>query len=191
VTDQSWPPDQLPPDLEEGPGAADPFAAPAPSAAPSGDQSPAASEAQAGLAPEASPDPAEVLAAQRDQYLDDLRRLQAEFENFRKRSIKQQAELQERAAENLVRELLPVLDVADLARAHGADDQVGIALFDVLHKEGLERLDPLNQPFDPSEHDAVMHEPGDGDPEVIEVMRAGYHWRGRNLRPAMVKVKGG
>ena len=67
-------------------------------------------------------------------YLDDLRRLQAEFENFRKRTVKQQSDLLERAAENLVRELLPVLDIADLARAHGADDQVGIALFDVLQK---------------------------------------------------------
>ena len=124
-------------------------------------------------------------------YLDDLRRLQAEFENFRKRTVKQQTELLERAAENLVRELLPVLDVADLARSHGADDQVGAALFEALRKEGLERLDPVGNPFDPEEHDAVMHEEGDGDPEVIDVMRAGYRWRGRLLRPAMVKVKGG
>ena len=124
-------------------------------------------------------------------YLDDLRRLQAEFENFRKRTVKQQTDLLERAAENLVRELLPVLDVADLAQAHGADDQVGNALFEALRKEGLERIDPVGNPFDPSEHDAVMHEQGDGDPEVIETMRAGYRWRGRLLRPAMVKVKGG
>jgi molecular chaperone GrpE len=117
--------------------------------------------------------------------------LQAEFENFRKRSVKQQTELLERAAENLVRELLPVLDIADLAQAHGADDQVGGALFDALRKEGLERLDQVGNPFDPTEHDAVMHEEGDGEPEVIEVMRNGYRWRGRLLRPAMVKVKGG
>jgi molecular chaperone GrpE len=134
---------------------------------------------------------AEVEAPTQPDYLDDLRRLQAEFENFRKRTLKQQTDLTERAAETLVRELLPVLDIADLARSHGADDQVGAALFDVLHKEGLERLDPLNQAFDPAEHDAVMHEEGDGDPEVIDVMRAGYRWRGRLLRPAMVKVKGG
>ena len=136
-------------------------------------------------------DPVETVARERDGYLDDLRRLQAEFENFRKRSVKQQTDLLERAAENLVRELLPVLDVADLARAHGADDQVGGALFDVLGKEGLERLDPVGEAFDPTEHDAVMHEEGDGEPEVLEVMRAGYRWRGRLLRPAMVKVKGG
>ena len=143
------------------------------------------------VAAEPERDPIEVLAAERDQYLDDLRRLQAEFENFRKRSVKQQTDLTERAGETLVRELLPVLDIADLARAHGADDQVGAALFDVLAKEGLERLDPVGEAFDPAEHDAVMHEEGDGEPEVIEVMRAGYRWRGRLLRPAMVKVKGG
>ena len=134
------------------------------------------------VAPEPAPEP---------NYLDDLRRLQAEFENFRKRSMKQQTDLVERAAETLVRDLLPVLDIADLARAHGADDQVGAALFDALGKEGLERLDPVGQPFDPTEHDAVLHEEGDGEPEVLEVMRAGYKWRGRLLRPAMVKVKGG
>jgi molecular chaperone GrpE len=140
------------------------------------------------VAPEPEP---EAEPAPEPNYHDDLRRLQAEFENFRKRSVKQQTELLERAAETLVRELLPVLDIADLARAHGADDQVGSALFDALHKEGLERLDPVGDPFDPTEHDAVMHEEGDGEPEVIEVMRAGYKWRSRLLRPAMVKVKGG
>jgi molecular chaperone GrpE len=148
---------------------------------------PEAAQADAHVTPETPETPG---SAQPD-YLDDLRRLQAEFENYRKRTVKQQSDLLERAAENLVRELLPVLDIADLARAHGADDQTGVALFDVLQKEGLERLDPLNQPFDPLEHDAVMHEPGDGEPEVIEVLRAGYRWRGRNIRPAMVKVKGG
>jgi molecular chaperone GrpE len=132
-----------------------------------------------------------VEEAPQPDYLDDLRRVQAEFENFRKRSVKQQTELLERAAETLVRELLPVLDIADLAQAHGADDQVGVALPEALRKEGLERLDPVGNPFDPTEHDAVMHEEGDGDPEVIDVMRAGYRWRGRLLRPAMVKVKGG
>jgi molecular chaperone GrpE len=143
------------------------------------------------LAAEPDLEPVEIAIAERDQYLDDLRRLQAEFENFRKRSIKQQTDLTERAGENLVRELLGVLDIADLARTHGADDQVGNALGDALRKEGLERLDPVGEPFDPAEHDAVMHEAGDGEPEVIEVMRAGYRWRGRLLRPAMVKVKGG
>ncbi|HZN15298.1 MAG TPA: nucleotide exchange factor GrpE [Acidimicrobiales bacterium] len=141
--------------------------------------------------PDTDTSPEAPAEAERQDYLDDLRRLQAEFENFRKRTMKQQTELTERAAETLVRDLLPVLDIADLAQAHGADDQVGTALAEALRKEGLERLDPVGNPFDPAEHDAVLHEEGDGEPEVIDVMRAGYRWRGRLLRPAMVKVKGG
>jgi molecular chaperone GrpE len=133
--------------------------------------------------------------AQRDEYLDSLRRLQADFENYKKRIQRQHADLQERAAEKLVENLLPVLDNFDLALAH-ADVDAGLdpvyrSLLGTLAAAGLERLDPAGQPFDPNEHDAVQHEPGDAaEPEVIEVLRAGYRWKGRVLRPAMVKVKG-
>ena len=133
------------------------------------------------------------VAAERDEYLDALRHLQADFENFRKRVHKEQASAAERGAEALVRELLPALDAADLARAHdesGAVQPVVSALADALAKVGLERIDPQGAPFDPEQHEAVMHEAGDGDPEVVEVLRAGYGWKGRILRPAMVKVKG-
>ena len=71
-----------------------------------------------------------------------------------------------------------------------AVQQVWTALFDALGKEGLERIDPVSEPFDPNEHEAVMHEPGDGPAKVVDVMRAGYRWKGRVLRPAMVKVAG-
>jgi molecular chaperone GrpE len=130
-----------------------------------------------------------------DEYKELAQRVQADFENYKKRVLKQQTEYVERAAEHLVQKLLPVLDTADLAMAHDEGNaslhQVVSALTEVLSKEGLERIDPIGQPFDPTEHDAVMHEPGDGgDPEVIEVMRAGYRWKSRVLRPAMVKVKG-
>lgn len=133
------------------------------------------------------------VAAERDEYLDALRHLQADFENFRKRVHKEQASAADRGAEALVRELLPVLDAADLARAHdesGSVQPVVSALTDALTKVGLERIDPQGAPFDPEQHEAVMHEPGDGDPEVLEVLRAGYGWKGKVLRPAMVKVKG-
>jgi molecular chaperone GrpE len=135
------------------------------------------------------------LAQERDDYLDALRRLQADFENYKKRIIKQQTEHLERAAEALVEKLLPVFDTADLAIAHGGGEevkQIWTALFDTLEREGLERIDPLNQPFDPTLHDAVAHEPSDGEggPLVVEVLRAGYRWKGRVLRPAMVKVRG-
>jgi molecular chaperone GrpE len=142
-------------------------------------------------------EPEEALTsaeAERDQYLDSLRRLQADFENYKKRVAKQQSELYGRAAESLVTQLLPVLDTADLAVAHGGGEEVGqlrASLLDALAKAGLERITPDGGPFDPNVHDAVAHEPGDGgEQEVAEVLRAGYRWNGRVLRPAMVKVRG-
>ncbi|MBV9411703.1 MAG: nucleotide exchange factor GrpE, partial [Acidimicrobiia bacterium] len=132
------------------------------------------------------------IAKERDDYLDALKRLQADFENYKKRILKQQTEHLERAAEGLIEKLLPVLDTFDLARAHGGEglDQVQGQLIGALEKEGLERIDPLDKPFDPNESEAVAHEPGDGEPVVSEVMRTGYRFKGRLLRPAMVKVKG-
>jgi molecular chaperone GrpE len=135
-----------------------------------------------------------VLTQQRDDYRDALIRLQADFENYKKRMIKQQTDHLERAAAALVDKLLPVLDTADLALAHGGGEdvkQLTSALTSVLEREGLERIDPDGGPFDPTLHDAVAHEPSDdGRQEVAEVMRAGYRWKGRVLRPAMVKVRG-
>lgn len=135
-------------------------------------------------------------------YLDDLKRLQAEFENYKKQMIRRQSEHLERAAESIVTSLLPVLDAGDRAKAHGAEEAAGIAglLYDTLRKEGLESLN--SQPgdsFDPNVHDAVAHEPADEDEEadaaesgavIAEVLREGYLWKGRLLRPAMVRVKG-
>jgi molecular chaperone GrpE len=66
-----------------------------------------------------------------------------------------------------------------------------VALIEVLRKEGLELVAESGSAFDPERHEAVMHEQGDGlEPVVAEVMRAGYVWNGRVLRPAMVRVKG-
>ena len=134
-----------------------------------------------------------AVARQRDDYLDSLRRLQADFENYKKRVARQQAEQMERAAQSLVEKLLPVLDTADLALSHGGGDDVAqlrAALGGALEREGLERIDPLDEVFDPNVADAVAHEPGDGTMTVSEVLRAGYRWKGRVLRPAMVKVRG-
>jgi molecular chaperone GrpE len=137
----------------------------------------------------------EVLQRERDDYLDTLRRLQADFDNFRKRTLKQQSDLLERAARGLVEKLLPVLDAADLAVAHGAGEavvQVAGLLMDTLMKEGLEGIDPeVGDPFDPTVHEAVAHEPGDGGAQVVAgLMRPGYRWKGGLLRPAMVQVRG-
>jgi molecular chaperone GrpE len=143
---------------------------------------------------EASPDPLASMEQERNDYRDALQRLQADFENYKKRMLKQQTDHLERAAASLVEKLLPVLDTADLALAHGGGEEVkqlSATLFGVLEKEGLERIDPVGEPFDPTLHDAVAHEPGDADrQEVAEVLRAGYRWKGRVLRPAMVKVRG-
>jgi molecular chaperone GrpE len=149
-------------------------------------------------------DALDVLSAtekERDEYLDALRRLQADFENYKKRMQRQQAETVERAGEDLAGKLLPVLDTLDLAKQHGAGEgveQIATALHDVLAKAGLERIDPVGQPFDPNEHEAVSHEPDDGDsdgagaggPVVSGILRAGYRWKGRLVRAAMVTVKG-
>ena len=152
-------------------------------------------------------DPA-VLAAERDEYLGALQRLKADFDNFRKRVVRQQEEQADRAASDLVGKLLPVLDTLDLAVAHlgaGGEEEdashevqaIGQAraqLIDVLVKEGLQRVDETDVAFDPAVHDAVSHAPaGDGDGPgtlVDEVMRSGYRWRGHVLRPAMVRVRG-
>ena len=137
----------------------------------------------------------EVLQRERDDYLDTLRRLQADFDNFRKRTLKQQSDLLERAARGLVEKLLPVLDAADLASAPGGGEavvQVAGLLMDTLMKEGLEGIDPaVGEPFDPTVHEAVAHEPGDGGAQVVAgLMRPGYRWKGELLRPAMVQVRG-
>ncbi len=141
---------------------------------------------------------------------DALQRVQADFENYKKRMLRQQTDHLERAAEDLVTKVLPVLDAFDLARAHlgdGADlSAEGKALVagstllaDTLAREGLERIDDPGTPFDPTTHEAVEHTdvgsatPGDGAPAgpvVDEVLRAGYRWKGRVIRPAMVRVRG-
>ena len=136
----------------------------------------------------------ERVSAERDQYLDASRRIQAEFENYKKQVSKREADARERANDSLIGELLPVLDAFDGALANGADDVAPMrsTFLDALGKQGLERIDPADAPFDPTLHEAVLHEDGDGGdgPVVAEVMRAGYTWKGRVLRPAMVKTRG-
>jgi len=155
----------------------------------------------------AEADPLQVALAERDEYLDSLRRLQAEFENYKKRVSKQQSDQLARAAAALVEKLLPVLDALDLATDHvgdagSAEAQALVAasglLHGVLEKEGLERIDPAGEEFDPTAHEAVAHQPApegaeateSGEPRVAQVMRAGYRWHGTVVRPAMVMVEG-
>ena len=141
------------------------------------------------------------IESERDEYLDTLRRVQAEFENYRKRVIKEQTALVDRATSGLVEQLLPVLDSFELALknldAAGSDDIENVRkgvelvyaeLLGVLEKAGLSRIEAEGKPFDPNVHEAVMQEEGDGEPVVTDVLRTGYTLKGRVLRPAMVKV---
>jgi molecular chaperone GrpE len=151
----------------------------------------------------------ETARRERDEYLDMLRRVQADFENYKKRMLRQQTDLLERAAEGLVGRLLPVLDAFDLARAHleaeGSPEgkallQAAALLSDTLAKEGLERVEADGALFDPTVHEAVEHEAGSDasggegaepkGPVVTEVLRPGYRYKGRVVRPAMVRVRG-
>jgi molecular chaperone GrpE len=143
-------------------------------------------------------DPA-VVAAQRDEYLDSLRRLQADFDNYRKRVQRDQEMAADRASEKLIESMVPVLDTFELALSHEADPNASPLakmhdqLLTALEGQGLERLAPLGLAFDPNDAEAVMTEPaedGDAGPVVSEVLRAGYRWRGRVMRAAMVKVRG-
>ena len=181
--------------VDARPGAAPP--APPPAAEAAVDEAPAADtldalEDEVAQAAEVVESDLVALASERDDYLDQLRRLQADFENYRKRVLKQQDELAERATEGLVADLLPVLDACDAAVQHGDDsaEPIAKALTDVLEKQGLVKLAPAGEAFDPNHHEAVAHEPGEGEAVVSEVLRAGYLWKGRVLRPAMVRVRG-
>jgi molecular chaperone GrpE len=141
-----------------------------------------------------------ALLQQREEALDAARRIQADFENYRKRVLREQTSLVERATEGLVENLLPVLDSFELAVVNLDGDNVDIdkvrkgvelvfaEFLAVLEKAGLERIESHGVPFDPNEHEAVMQDDGDGEPIVGDVLRTGWKLKGRVLRPAMVKV---
>ena len=135
----------------------------------------------------------ESVTTERDDYLRLAQSKQAEFENFRKRMLKQQSEEVARAVSRLVESLLPVLDAFDYGVGHGDESLAPMRaqLLAALEKEGLERLAPEGgDTFDPNEHDAVAQEPGDGgEPVVAETLRAGFRWQGHLLRPVMVRVR--
>ena len=135
------------------------------------------------------------------QYLDHLRRLQAEFDNYRKRVVKEQSELVELGAMPVARRLLEVLDDFELALLSATDqpdfdrflkgvELVYAKLVDALKAEGLERMQAEGEPFDPELHEALMQTgDGDGEPVVGDVLRPGYTLKGRVLRPAGVRVE--
>lgn len=135
------------------------------------------------------------------EYLELLKRMKADFDNYRKRVIKEQTFLVERASQNLIEKLLPTLD--NLERAinssrENTDFQTFLSgveiiyqqLLEVLKKEGLEPINPCSEPFDPECQEAVLSEVRDDhqDETVLEVLEKGYRLKGVLLRPAKVKV---
>jgi molecular chaperone GrpE len=145
---------------------------------------------------------AELAAARKEaaDYRDHLMRLQAEFDNYRKRMLKEQTRALELAAEPIVRRMLEVLDEFELALMaaeqkpdfdkflHGVE-LVYAKLVETLRAEGLERIQAEGEPFDPERHEALMGSgAGDGEPVVADVLRQGYTLKGRVVRPAGVRV---
>lgn len=176
---------------------------------------------------------AERILDERNSYLDALQRLQADFDNFRKRAQRQQLESKELANSQLIEKLLPVLDAFELALNHMDPDafvrekldsetepkgtavkgdgsegktstevkgefvkpfiQIGSLLENILQKEGLTKIGQSGEQFNPAYHDAVSHEEADAPEEagiITAVLRSGYQFKEKVLRPAMVKVKG-
>lgn len=135
------------------------------------------------------------ILLERDEYLNLLQSVKAEFDNYQKQTKKRITETRTYARGEIVEKLLPILDACDAAVSHGAEDVAAIrkALIDSLENEGLQLVGTALEEFDPSIHEAVSHEPGiEGEERqvVSEVLRQGYFWEGKILRPAMVKVRG-
>jgi molecular chaperone GrpE len=143
----------------------------------------------------------ELARAQAAEYLDHLQRLQADFENYRKRTTRSQERLVEAELQRFVQQLLEVIDEFDLALLAAEREPdfesfrkgvelVYAKLADTLRTEGLERIEAEGKPFDPTEHEALMQTgEGDGEPHVAEIFRQGYRLRGSVIRPASVRVE--
>lgn len=139
--------------------------------------------------------------AKAEEHYDHLLRLQADFDNYRKRSQKEKTELIKYASERLVGELLPVLDNFDRAVSAAKVNpdftsfSQGVEMIlrqmqTALSKEGLKAMDAVGQPFDPNLHEAVLKVASEEHPEntVVEELQKGYYLKEKVLRPCMVKV---
>jgi molecular chaperone GrpE len=145
--------------------------------------------------PSALAEELEAARRERDEYLDALQRLKAEFENSRKRQERERARILETASERLVVELLPVLDNLDRALEAEGDIREGVRatrdqLADVLGREGLLPVASDGQPFDPNVHEAVMGQPSEEHEEgtILQTFERGYLLNGKPIRPAKVVV---
>src|SRR5215471_1175687 len=139
------------------------------------------------------------LQRERDDLLDTTRRLQADFENYRKRVLREQTGLIERSTGGLLEQLLPVLDSFELAVRNlekgDVDENVrkGIELVyaelsGVVERAGLTRIDAHQTPFNPNEHETIIQNDNDNDPHIAEILHTKWKLKGRVLRPAIMKV---
>lgn len=176
-------------DPPTSPTARGPLLPPAP---PSDDYVGELSDASDGESEELAPTELEVVSADRDEWMARAQRIAADYENYRRRLATQRNDDIDRATGRLAEALLPVLDACEAAfLQHPAEiEPLFNLMLSELKKQGLESMNLHEQPFDPHLADAVLHEPGEGEPVVSEVLRSGYTWNGKVLRPAMVKVRG-
>ena len=155
-----------------------------------------AGASEQGTPEEVADDVIELRAMQAllDERTADLQRLKAEFDNYRRRVERDRQAMAEQAVAGVLLHLLPVLDDVDRAREHGevtgGFKSVADTLDGSLAKLGLERYGTEGDPFDPMVHEAVTHQHSDDvtEPTCVSVMRPGYRFADRLLRPAMVAV---
>jgi molecular chaperone GrpE len=157
---------------------------------PSGEEDPANEEEMLEATEEAS---------EPENYLALAQRVQADFENYRKRAAREAAAAGDRAKSGLIRELLPIVDNLERALASAEDGEQHLAegvrlvhseLIAVLERNGIQPFDPAGEKFDPSEHEALSVREGEEPGVVLDVVEKGYRANGTVLRPARVVVSG-
>ena len=156
------------------------------------------SEESKGPQPVAAESELGKLRAERDSLVDRLARLQAEFENARKRAVREQQEYRDFALSDAIKTLLPVVDSFDLALRTSAEksefrngvELINKQLHDALGKLGLKEIPAKGEPFDPRFHEAIEMVDTNAveDQYIIDELQRGYKLKDRLVRPAMVRV---
>lgn len=162
------------------------------------DESPSTQGGSASAVPSGADTELQKVKAERDALLDRLARAQAEFDNARKRAVKEQQDFRDFAMADAIKSLLPVVDNFERAlqsKSEPGDFRAGVDLIykqlrDVLTKLGVQPIEAKGQQFNPHLHEAVemVETPDAADHEVLEEWQRGYKYKDRLLRPSMVKV---
>ena len=157
---------------------------------------------EAATAETAATPPAETAESVRAELMDRILRLQADFDNYRRRTRQEQSELSAFVTQNLIKELLPIIDNFERAlSSRPTDDPSGFGagvemifrqLYGVLEKQGITTVDAVGSLFDPNRHEAILKDTESDQPEgtVVAELQKGYAVGGKVIRPALVKVAG-